>query len=107
MAAAEFQIENLETALEKPCYYPAHTFFLDYNGEVLMCAHDWGKKAVVGNLKKESFFKIWTGKKFNSLRRSLLAANRSFKPCNICNVQGTRMGREHAEAWEVNYEVLK
>ena len=32
-----------------------------FNGDVLMCPHDWGKKLIVGNLKKESFIDILTG----------------------------------------------
>ena len=100
MEKAKFRIENLQNAWDKPCYYPANTFFLNYTGEVLMCAHDWGKKAIVGNLNNEAFFDIWNGKKFSSLRHNLLNGNRNFKPCNVCNVEGTRMGIEHADSWK-------
>ena len=48
----------LEKKLDHPCYYPSYTFFMDYNGDVLMCAHDWGKKRILGNLKKKSFLEI-------------------------------------------------
>ena len=41
MENAEFAINNLSESLTSPCFYPAHTFFLNYTGEVLMCAHDW------------------------------------------------------------------
>ncbi len=99
MLKAEFAIGNLDKPWDNPCYYPSNTFFLDYNGDVLICAHDWGKKATVGNLINETFFGIWTGNKFSSMRQNLIAGNRRFMPCNICNVEGTRMGREHAEAW--------
>lgn len=99
MENAEFPISSLSKAIQNPCYYPANTFFLDYNGEVLMCAHDWGKKAVVGNLNQDNFLDIWAGKKFSKLRDLLIKGNRSMKPCNLCNVKGTRMGVEHAEAW--------
>ena len=52
MENAEFQIKKLENTLKKPCYYPSYTF-LDYNGDVLMCPHDWGKR-ILGNLKNNS-----------------------------------------------------
>ena len=44
MSNAEYEIKPLEKSLKVPCYYPSYTFFLDYNGDVLMCPHDWGKK---------------------------------------------------------------
>ena len=50
MEKAEFKIEKLKEPLKKPCYIPAYTFFLDYQGDVLMCPHDWGKKLILGNL---------------------------------------------------------
>ena len=31
-------------------------FFVDYNGDVLMCSHDWSKEKILGNLNKKFFF---------------------------------------------------
>lgn len=104
MTSAEFSIANLNEPLDKPCFYPAYTFFMDYTGEVLMCAHDWGKKAIVGNLENNSFLDIWTSRRFSNWRQNLLKGNRKFKPCNVCNVDGTRMGIEHSEAWKASSE---
>ena len=28
------------------------TFFIDYNGEVQMCSHYWGKKHILGNVNE-------------------------------------------------------
>ena len=53
MQNAEFQIKNLSNPLKNPCFIPSYTFFLDYQGDVLMCPHDWGKKLILGNLKNE------------------------------------------------------
>ena len=41
---AEYKIDPIKKKLEKKCFYPSYKFFLDYNGDVLMCSHDWGKK---------------------------------------------------------------
>ena len=41
---AEFKIEPLKESLKMKCTYPSYTFFIDYNGDVLMCPQDWGKK---------------------------------------------------------------
>ena len=69
---------------------------MDYNGDVLICAHDWRKKYIVGNVYKESFLDIWTGKRFMNARKLLLEANRNFSPCNVCDVDGTLIGKTNA-----------
>ena len=43
MENAEYQIKTLSAPLLNPCFIPSYTFFLDYQGDVLMCPHDWGK----------------------------------------------------------------
>ena len=57
MMNAEHKIKPLEKKLNEPCYYPSYTFFLDYNGDVLMCPHDWGKKKNFRQSKKRKFFR--------------------------------------------------
>ena len=63
MNNADFSIKSLKEPLNSPCYYPSYTFFLDYQGDVLMCPHDWGKKLILGNLNEKSFSEIWYSKK--------------------------------------------
>ena len=100
MENAEYKIKSLSEPLKKPCYYPHYTFFMDYNGDVLVCSHDWGKKLVVGNLKNEHFIDIWLGKKFRFARKKLIKGDRKFSPCNLCDVDGEFMGLEHAKVWK-------
>ena len=99
MENAGFAIQNLSSSMKSPCYYPAHTFFLNYTGEVLMCAHDWGMKRVLGDYTEQSFLDIWFGEEFTMARSQLIKGNRQFSPCDVCNVQGTRMGK-HALQWQ-------
>ena len=40
---AEYKIPALKKSLNAICNYPAYTFFIDYNGDVQMCSHDWAK----------------------------------------------------------------
>ena len=68
MADAEFKIDALKEPLRKPCYIPSYTFFLDYQGDVLMCPHDWGKKVILGDLNKEKLKDIWFSKRFMGIR---------------------------------------
>ena len=97
MADAEFKIDSLEEPLKKPCYIPSYTFFLDYQGDVLMCPHDWGKKVILGDLNKEKLKDIWFSKKFMGIRKMLNKSNRNFKPCNVCDVDGTFMGEKNSK----------
>lgn len=97
---AEYKIEPLKKKLNKKCFYPSYTFFMDYNGDVLMCAHDWGKKNILGNLNKEKFLDIWLSKKAKQNRNLLNSANRNIKPCNVCDVKGDLIGKKHSEAWK-------
>ena len=97
MTDAEFKIDALKEPLKKPCYIPSYTFFLDYQGDVLMCPHDWGKKVILGDLNKEKLKDIWFSKKFMEIRKMLNKSNRNFKPCNVCDVDGTFMGEKNSK----------
>ena len=94
-----YKIEATKEPLKNKCTYPAYTFFIDYNGDVLTCSHDWGKDMIMGNLNNNSIFEIWTGKKFSFARQNLLNARRNFSPCNVCNVRGGLIGSKHADHW--------
>jgi len=96
MENAEFNIKSLKEPLKTPCYIPSYTFFLDYQGDVLMCPHDWGKKIILGNLKKEKMIDIWFSKKSMKIREMLNNSNRNFSPCNVCDVVGTFMGKKNS-----------
>ena len=96
MENAEFKIGSLKEPLKQPCYIPSYTFFLDYQGDVLMCPHDWGKKVILGDFKKEKLLDIWFSKKSSSIRKMLNKSNRNMKPCNVCDVEGTFMGEKNA-----------
>lgn len=96
MENADFKIKSLSEPLKKPCYIPAYTFFLDYQGDVLICPHDWGKKIILGNLNTSNILDIWFSSKAMSIRRMLSNSNRNFEPCNLCDVDGTLMGEKNS-----------
>lgn len=99
LSNAEFVIEPLKEPLKQQCNYPFYSFFMDYNGDVILCANDWRKNYITGNLYKKNFLDIWTGKRFMDARKSLLDANRGFSPCNVCDVNGLMMGNDHKKSW--------
>ena len=100
MKNAEHSIAPLKKTLKKPCFYPAYTFFLDYNGDVLMCPHDWGKKNILGNLEKQNFKDIWLSSIALLTRKGLIKADRNFSPCDVCDVSGDLIGKKHANKWQ-------
>ena len=89
--------------LNHKCFYTHYRLMIDHDGRVLLCCHDWTKKVSLGDLNKQSIYKIWTGPKTKKYRLELGNGNRSFKPCNNCNVLGTLQGRKHYEAWNKYY----
>ena len=96
MENAEYKIKSLTEPLKKPCYIPAYTFFLDYQGDVLICPHDWGKKIILGNLNTKKLIDIWFSSKDMTIRNKLVNSNREFSPCNLCDVEGTFMGKKNS-----------
>jgi len=100
MEKAEYKIKSLTEPLKEKCFYPSYTFFMDYNGDVLMCPHDWGKKIILGNMNKSSFRDIWTSSKAIYIRKKLNKSNRNFSPCNVCDVKGDLIGEKHSKAWD-------
>jgi MoaA/NifB/PqqE/SkfB family radical SAM enzyme len=55
---------------------------------------------VLGNIKKDSFLKIWTTQQAMLNRKNLNKAKRCFAPCDGCDVIGTLEGEKHAKAWD-------
>lgn len=90
-----------ELPLKQPCYYPFYMILVDYNGDVLLCPHDWNKTLKFGNLKKEKLFDIWQGKALNGIRKRLTHCDRNFGACKDCDVLGTVIGRESFNAWNI------
>ena len=99
MHDAAHSIPDRHEVWEHPCYYPHYNFFMDYTGDVLLCPHDWGKKFIAGNMKTQSFTDIWLGERLQSARRRLIDGDRYLSPCDVCDVDGTLMGKKHADAW--------
>jgi radical SAM protein with 4Fe4S-binding SPASM domain len=85
---------------DKPCYYPFYMIKIDFNGDVLMCSHDWKKEYIVGNLNKENLKDIWLGSKEIEIKKMLLNSKRDKSPCNKCDVMGDVMGINQYEAWK-------
>ena len=99
----EFRDKNeasiLELPLKQPCYYPFYMILVDYNGDVLLCPHDWSKTLKFGNLQNEKLLNVWQGKALNIIRKKLSKNDRNFGACKNCDVLGTIIGEDSYKAW--------
>jgi radical SAM protein with 4Fe4S-binding SPASM domain len=93
--------------LKRPCYYPFYQTLVDYDGSVLLCPHDWGKKLIAGNLNHQTIHEIWGGPLMRRARRNLANSDRNFAPCDVCDVDGTLIGKDHFQEWLKYYEASK
>ena len=96
--ANEEQVVSLP--LNQPCFYPFYQVAIDYNGDVLLCPHDWGKKAIAGNAFRDSIWDIWRGEVFSDARRTLKQSSRDLPSCKGCDVGGDLIGRDNFEAFK-------
>jgi len=95
-----FELKALSEPLKQPCYFPFYKMMIDYNGDVLICSNDWKKEAPVGNIKTESILDIWVSEKFINIRKKLSQANRNYKPCKYCDVNGTLNAKKAFDDWQ-------
>ena len=100
MKNAGHSISSLKKAIKQPCYYPSYSLFIDYNGDVLMCSHDWGKKNILGNLNKDTIYDVWMSENAKNSRSNLAKSDRGFSPCDVCDVKGNLIGMSHVNAWQ-------
>jgi radical SAM protein with 4Fe4S-binding SPASM domain len=89
------------------CYYPSYQLLIDWNGDVFLCPQDWQRRITMGNIMQQSLFNIWTGKIFEKYRKNLLEGKRCDNPCNLCNAEGTILGKNHAKEWRKLYNIVQ
>ena len=95
MEMKEVGMKKLTQPLKRACYYPFYQIFIDYDGSVLLCSHDWNEKLVVGSVRDQSILEIWHSPVLKQVRMKLAKEDRNFSPCNLCDVKGTLMGSDH------------
>lgn len=100
----EIGVRELKEPLKKACYYPFYQILIDYDGAALLCAHDWNRRMIVGNVTDQSIFEIWNNGALKRVRMNLAKKNRNLSPCNLCDVEGTLIGGDHFDKWLKYYE---
>ncbi len=57
-----------------------------YNGDMIICCHDWKRTVVLGNLGQQSLAEIWNSQHFLDLIRQYQAGDfRNLKVCAVCS----------------------
>jgi len=93
---------DTEQVANSPCYLPFYKLMIDWNGDVLFCANDWGREHIIGNLMQQSIEDVWLSKPMMKFRLKLSKGNRDFSPCKTCSVKGTLIG-EHSHNLLMDY----
>jgi len=99
-----FDESDIESLKGKPCHYPFYKLFVDWNGDVLFCANDWGKEIIIGNLVKEKLYDVWFSDKMYEIRNKLKRGIRDFSPCKNCSVNGQLFGEKSFNIINEYYE---
>lgn len=100
----EAGVVALPSPARKACHYPFYQILIDHDGAVLLCAHDWGRRLIVGNVNAESILSVWNNEEMKKVRASLIKEDRGFPPCDCCDVHGVLIGREYFERWAGYYK---
>ncbi len=95
----ELPLKPLKEPLKQECHFPFYKLMIDYDGRVLLCSHDWGKRLIAGDLKTQSVAEVWGSKTMSFVRKRLQHKDRCFQPCSACNVDGTLNGKEAYDRW--------
>lgn len=96
---AEGEEQITELPLKKPCYYPFYMAKIDFNGDMLLCSHDWRKRFIIGNLHDKSIWELWSSDRLQEFKARLAKADRSEPPCCDCDVHGDVIGEASFRAW--------
>jgi radical SAM protein with 4Fe4S-binding SPASM domain len=75
------------------CHFPLNTIVISWDGKVTGCCQDYTFMNDLGDATKDSIKQIWSGQRFQNLRKLLLTHTISKdSPCYKC------------EWWQVNFE---
>ena len=64
------------------CDLPFYQMNVLFNGDVIVCCHDWNRTTVIGNLKTSSLREVWNSDTMNKIRRKIL--RKRYEQINSC-----------------------
>lgn len=79
---------SIKNKMDDHCWKMWHSCVITWDGKVIPCCFDKDAHFVLGDLKEESFDRIWNGEKYNAFRRSLLTSRGQIEMCRNCTEGG-------------------
>jgi radical SAM protein with 4Fe4S-binding SPASM domain len=70
----------------EPCDFPWSSMTIKSNGEVAMCVEDYNNEIILGDIRKESLYDIWNGKRYNEFRESHMDLKPGIKCTEQCDM---------------------
>jgi radical SAM protein with 4Fe4S-binding SPASM domain len=64
------------------CFTPFMYMAILYNGDVILCCHDWYRTTVLGNVKETSLKEIWNSHRINEIRKLIL--KKKYSEISLC-----------------------
>ena len=90
-----------KTKSSAPCYIPTNRVYIDYNGDVNLCCHDWKNKHVFGNIKDNHINNIWNTR-MKSIKIQLANGNREcLDACKGCDVEFDPLSLVYKHEYEI------
>ena len=92
-----------ENAYEAPCFAPSVKAFIDWDGTVQLCCHDWSRTGGnFGNINDQPFHEIWNNNKMNKIRYNLMNKKRTDcgSPCSTCSTGGNQNDKFIKKTWD-------
>jgi radical SAM protein with 4Fe4S-binding SPASM domain len=69
------------------CHLPFYQMSVLFNGDVIICCHDWNRATVVGNARESSLKEIWNSPRMNEIRRLMLKKSyQQLDSCRDCSI---------------------
>lgn len=69
------------------CPYPFFQASVLFNGDQLICTHDWNRQTVLGNVRQQSLAEVWNGPEANRVRQLWFDGRwRELPSCRDCSV---------------------
>jgi len=69
------------------CELPFYQMNILFNGDAIVCCHDWKRATVIGNVKTSSLRSIWNSERMNEIRRLILRKRyEKISTCRECSV---------------------
>jgi radical SAM protein with 4Fe4S-binding SPASM domain len=79
-----------KTGIDNPCFIPGTKAYIDWDGTLLFCSHDWSKSISFGNVLETPLSTLWRCDELNNIRKKLMYESRAKvgNPCYNCDAGG-------------------